>query len=104
MNKNEIQTKIEKLWKYLKTDDESLLTDQQKEKMPLFKLFRVLFVIGALILPLIIAIYLFVTLTNQSPLVGIPFAIALWKFFPSFYKDLIKKINFEKYSDKNKDL
>lgn len=94
---------FEKLYQYLLTEDESFLNNLQKEKLPVFKLLRALFVLGCLLLPISVGLYLFFAVKDESFIVGLGILILLYKFLPSIYKKITKKINFEKYNKKDTD-
>lgn len=90
-----------KIYKYLLSEDESFLTESQKSKLPVFKLLRALFVLGCLLLPISVSIYLFFAVKDESFIVSLGILILSYYFLPSIYKKITKKINFEKYNKKN---
>lgn len=89
--------KMYNLYQYLLSENADFLSESQKEKLPVFRLLRVLFVIGCLIVPLALGIYLYLILSKESFILGVGILILLYKFLPSIYKNICKKINFDKY-------
>ena len=88
----------ENVKKFLLTDDESVLSEDQKLKLPVYKLYRALFVLFSVLSPLILFVWVFIYTFKESFVLGVMVSLIAYFLALPQYKKLVKAINFQKYN------